>query len=109
MTKELFDYYGEWLLKYSKLEENTSTLRTIFPSTVLDKKENVQLILRNKEKMVRIVEKAGDENEDFKAKIKFMLDSEYKDDKAFEGFANAIGITKSLFGKIKDGIGDLIK
>ena len=109
MTKELFDYYGEWLLKYSKLEENTSSLRTIFPSTVLDKKENVQLILRNKETMVRIVEKAGDENEDFKAKIKFMLDSEYKDDKIFEAFANAIGITKSLFGKIKDGIGDLIK
>lgn len=101
MTVDLFDYYGEWLLKYSKLEENTSSLRTIFPSAVLDKKENVQLILRNKEKLLRIVEKAGDEKEDFKAKIKSLLESDYKDSEDFKEFAKAIGVELSLIDKAK--------
>ena len=101
MTVDLFDYYGEWLLKFSKLEENTSSLRTIFPSAVLDKKENVQLILRNKEKLLRIVEKAGDEKEDFKAKIKSLLESDYKDSEDFKEFAKAIGVELSLIDKAK--------
>ena len=105
MTKELFDFYGEWLLKYSKLEENTSTLRTIFPSAVLDKNENVQLILKNKDKMVRIVEKAGDENKDFKDKIKSLLEGEYKDSEEFKVFAKSIGVELSLIDKAKGLLG----
>lgn len=105
MTKELFDYYGEWLLKYSKLEEKASVLRRIFPSLVLDKKENVQLILKNKEKMVRIVEKAGDENKDFKDKIKSLLEGDYKDFEAFKEFAKAIGVELSLIDKAKGFFG----
>ena len=105
MTKDLFDYYGEWLLQYSKLEEKTSSLRTIFPSVVLDKKENVQLILRNKEKMVRIVEKAGDENKDFKDKIKSLLEGDYKDSEDFKEFAKAIGVELSLIDKAKGFFG----
>ena len=105
MTKELFGYYGEWLLKYSKLEENTSSLRTIFPSAVLDKKENVQLMLRNKEKMVRIVEKAGDENKDFKDKIKSLLEDGYKDSQDFKEFAKAIGVELSFIDKAKGLLG----
>jgi len=105
MTKELFDFYGEWLLKYSKLEENTSTLRTIFPSAVLDKNENVQLILKNKDKMVRIVEKAGDENKDFKDKIKSLLESNHKDSEDFKEFAKAIGVELSFVDKAKSFLG----
>lgn len=105
MTNEGFTFYGEWLLKYSKLEEKPSSLRTIFTSSILDNKDNVQLILRYQEKMIKIVEIAGAENKDFKDKIKSLLDGEYKDDKAFEEFAKTIGINKSFIDKLKDGIG----
>ncbi len=105
MTNDKFDFYGEWLLKYAKLEEKQSALRTIFIPSVLDNKENIQLILRHQEKMIKIVEIAGAENKDFKDKIKSLLDGEYKDDKAFEEFAKTIGINKSFIDKLKDGIG----
>ena len=105
MTNDIFSFYGEWLLKYAKLEEKPSALRTIFKPAVLDNKENIQLILRYQEKMVKIVEMAGDENNDFKGKIKSLLDGEYKDDDAFEDFAKAIGINKSIIDKLKDSIG----
>ena len=105
MTNDKFSFYGEWLLKYAKLEEKPSALRTIFTPSVLDIKENIQLILRHQEKMIRIVEIAGEENKDFKDKIKSLLDGEYKDDDAFEGFAKAIGINKSILDKLKDSIG----
>ena len=102
MTKDLFDYYGEWLLQYSKLEEKTSSLRTIFPSVVLDKKENVQLILNNKEKMIRVVETAGEENEDFKAKIKSLLEGDYKDSDDLKNFAKRIGVKISIIDDITE-------
>ena len=105
MTNDKFDFYGEWLLKYAKLEEKPSALRTIFTPSVLDNKENIQLILRYQEKMIRIVEIAGEENKDFKDKIRFLFDGEYKDDEVFEGFAKAIGITKSIIDNLKDSIG----
>ena len=102
MTKDLFDYYGEWLLQYSKLEEKTPSLRTIFPSVVLDKKENVQLILNNKEKMIRVVETAGEENEDFKAKIKSLLEGDYKDSDDLKNFAKRIGVKISIIDDITE-------
>jgi hypothetical protein len=105
MTNDIFSFYGEWLLKYAKLEEKPSALRTIFTPAVLDNKENIYLILKYQEKMVKIVEMAGDENNDFKEKIKSLLDEEYKDDICFNYFAEAIGINKSIIEKLKDTIG----
>ena len=105
MTNDIFSFYGEWLLKYAKLEEKPSALRTIFTTAVLDNTENIQLILKYQEKMVKIVEVAGDENNDFKGKIKSLLDGEFKDDDGFEGFAKAIGINKSIIDRLKDSIG----
>lgn len=105
MTNDIFSFYGEWLLEYAKLEEKPSALRTIFTPAVLDNKENIQLILKYREKMVKIVEMAGDEKNDFKEKIKSLLDGEYKDDDDFEVFAKAIGINKSIIDKLKDSIG----
>ena len=104
MTNEKFGFYGGWLLKYAKLEEKPSALRTIFTPSALDIKENIQLILRHQEKMIRIVEVAGEENKDFKDKIKSLLDGVYKDDLAFEEFAKAIGLKKTFIDKLKDGI-----
>ena len=105
MTNEKFSFYGGWLLKYAKLEEKPSALRTIFTPSALDIKENIQLILRHQEKMIRIVEVAGEENKDFKDKIKSLLDGVYKDDKTFESFAKKIGVDKSIINKLKDSVG----
>ena len=101
MTVDLFDYYGEWLLKYAKLEEKASALRTIFKHS-LDKDENIQLILKYHNKMVKIVENAGAENKDYKDKVKSLLDDDYKDSEAFKEFAKAIGVELSLIDKTKE-------
>ena len=92
MTIDLFNCFGEYLLKYAKLEDKNSALRTIFPSLVLDIADNISLILKYQDKMLKIVEKAGEESKDFKDKIKSLLDNEYKDDQELENFAKSIGI-----------------
>lgn len=92
MSNSLFELYGEDLLKYAKLEDKTESLRTIFIPSVLDKKDNVLLIMNNQEVMGRIVQNAGEESGDFKDKVQSLLDTEYKDDKAFESFAESLGI-----------------
>lgn len=92
MTIDLFNCFGEYLLKYAKLEDKNSALRTIFPSLVLDIADNISLILKYQDKMLKIVEKAGEESKDFKDKIKSLLDNEYKDDQELENFAKLIGI-----------------
>ncbi len=95
MTDDLFDCFGENLLKYAKLEDKQYALRTIFPTSILCKNENVQLLLNNQDKMIKIVEKAGkEESKDFKDKITTLLEGKYKDDENFEKFANVIGIYK---------------
>lgn len=92
MTIDLFNCFGEYLLKYAKLEDKNSALRTIFPSLVLDIADNISLILKYQDKMLKIVEKAGEESKDFKDKIKSLLDNEYKDNQELENFAKSIGI-----------------
>lgn len=96
MTVHLFDIFGESLLTYAKLEDKQSALRTIFPVSVLDKKENIQLILRFNDKMIKIVEVANEENKDFKDKIKSLLGSnDYQDNKILYDFAEAIGVNST--------------
>lgn len=95
MTNDLFDCFGESLLKYAKLEDKQSTLRTIFPTLILDKEENIKLLLNYQDKMIKIVEISGEENKDFKYKINDLLEGKYKDDHNFEEFANGIGVYKS--------------
>lgn len=95
MNNDLFDLYGEWLLKYAKLEDKKTALRTIFTSSILDEKGNIEVLLRYREKMIKIVEKAEEENKDFKDKIKSLLDGEYKDDVEFNDFAKKLDINKS--------------
>lgn len=92
MTIDLFNCFGEYLMKYAKLEDKNSALRTIFPSLVLDIADNISLILKYQDKMLKIVEKAGEESKDFKDKIKSLLDNEYKDNQELENFAKSIGI-----------------
>ena len=101
MTVDLFNYFGEWLLKYAKLEDKSSSLRTIFKPFILDKEENIKLILKYQEKMIKVIEKAGEENKDFKDKIKSLLEGSYKDSDDFKKFAKTIGVELSLIDKAK--------
>lgn len=93
MTNDLFDFFGEWLLKYSKLEDKPSALRTIFISPLLEKPENISLLIKYQDKMIKIVDNAGEESEDFKEKIRSLLNVKYKDNDDFANFANAIGVS----------------
>ena len=102
MTVDLFDYFGEWLLKYSRLEDKNSALRTIFKPSILDKENNIQLILKYQEKMTKIVEVAREENRDFKDKIKSLLEGDYKDSDAIKKFAKTIGVKISLIDDITE-------
>lgn len=93
ITNDLFDFFGEWLLEYSKLEDKPSALRTIFISSVLEKPENISLLIKYQDKMIKIVDNAGEESEDFKEKIRSLLSVKYKDNDDFANFANAIGVS----------------
>ncbi len=101
MTVDLFNYFGEWLLKYAKLENKSSSLRTIFKPFILDKEENIKLILKYQGKMIKVIEEAGEENKDFKDKIKSLLEGSYKDSDDFKKFAKTIGVELSLIDKAK--------
>lgn len=92
ITNDFFDFYAEWLFNYAKLEDRKDSLRRIFPTFILDKEENISLILNNQDKMFKIVEKAGDENKDFNDKIKSLLAGKYKDNEELKVFANKIGV-----------------
>lgn len=104
MTVELFDFFGEWLLKYAKLEEKPASLRTIFIPSVLEKKETIQLILKYQTKMINIVNIAEKENADFKDKLETFLKGDYKNDDQLKEFASKIGIKLNFLDKIKDAL-----
>lgn len=92
MNTEYFDFYGEWLFEYAKLDEKKEVLRTIFKSDILSQDENIELILKNREKMLKIIENANDEKDDFINKITQLLSEKYSEKLEFIDFARSIGI-----------------
>lgn len=115
MTNELFSCYGELLLKYATLNDrNPSTLRTIFPNSLFDEDSNVRLIIQYKDLLLRIYNKASDEEKsDFRNKVQNLIDGKYKDKsnspEGFEEFAYSIGVTRTAFlEKVADNIKKVI-
>ena len=111
MTNDKFQYFGELLLEYATLtDKNSSTLRTIFPNELFDIEANVTLIIKYKEIMLSIYEKAtDDEKADFRNKIQTLIDGKYKKNEnapdGFEQFAGLIGVSRtSILEKILDTI-----
>ena len=93
MTPELFEFYGDLLFQYSDLQNNNSSLRTIFNAAILNKPQNINLIIKNQEKMVQVINKAEKEDrKDFRDKIQSLLNNEYKNDESFETFVKIINI-----------------
>lgn len=91
MTPELFNFIGEWLFKYSKLEDKKESLRTIFPSTILDNNDIIQMIIQHQDIMKKIVDNS-EEDQDFNDKMQSLLDGKYKDKQTFIDFADRLGI-----------------
>lgn len=115
MTNEHFAYFGKSLLKYATLnDKNSSTLRTIFPNSLFDDDNNVALVVKHKDLLLSIYNKATNEDQiDFKNKIQTLIDGKYKDNsttpEGFEDFAHSIGVTRTTFiEKVADSIKEII-
>ncbi|NNV57761.1 P-loop NTPase fold protein [Limnovirga soli] len=90
MTVPLFNFFGDWLFKYADLENNQSSLRTIFTSDVIRDNECFQILLNNQEKMPAIISSANEEAQDFKEIIKDKLSSDTSGNVV--AFAKSIGV-----------------
>lgn len=92
MNVAYFDFYGEWLFDYSKLYEKKEVLRAIFKYDILDQERNIELILKYQNTMLKVVQKADDERNDFIGKISQLLADKYSDNLEFIAFAKLLGI-----------------
>jgi hypothetical protein len=90
MTIPLFKFLGDWLFKYADMEDNHSSLRTIFTSDVIRDNECLQIILHNQEKMPAIISSAKEEAQDFKEIIKDILSNDQSE--SMVAFAKSIGV-----------------
>lgn len=89
MTSDIFSVIGEYLLKYGKLEDNNESLRTIFPSDIID--SNIEILLQFSAATKKIIQKADEsDQETFKENIKTRMDKNEK----IKEFAEKLGITK---------------
>ena len=89
MTSDIFSVIGVYLLKYGKLEDNKESLRTIFPSDVID--SNIEILLKFSAVAQKIIQKADEsDQETFKENIKTRMDKNEK----IKEFAEKLGITK---------------
>lgn len=94
MAPDLFDFFGEWLLIYSKLEDKPEALRTIFIPSIMDNPINVKLMIHYSDTIEKIFKNAGEENKDFREKIESLLEKEYREDESFISFAKLFGVEK---------------
>ncbi|AYD46391.1 P-loop NTPase fold protein [Arachidicoccus soli] len=91
INPEVFNFFGDWLFKYSDMDEQKSSLRTIFKTEIIKNQDNLNLIIENKDKMLSIIGAAKDESKDFNDCIEEMLKT--NNDTNFISFAKYIGIT----------------
>jgi hypothetical protein len=91
MSTDLFVFFGNWLFKYAKLNDKKESLRRIFISEILDVQDNLNLMLENRDTMVKIVTAAEEESEDFKIKIRTLVEKDPSNVKLLE-FAKEIGV-----------------
>ena len=93
ITPQLFAVYGDYLFEYAKLEEKKDSLRTIFTDDVLESTECLGLVLRHQDEMMPIIEKAGEDAQDFREKMVALWESEYSENtpEGFVEFMEKIG------------------
>ena len=91
ITSEKIKYFGKFLFKYGKLEDNPKSLEKIFPTEFIDNDEIINLLIEHKEIVKVIVANSQNSNE-FKQKIEALLTGRKNSDKQFVEFCESIGI-----------------
>jgi len=91
MDISLFSFFGDWLFKYSSLEEKAGdVMRTIMIASLLDDEACLDKIISNKEKIKLLIEKANqNETSDFKEAIRDRLEND-----KIKDLAKELGIRK---------------
>jgi len=79
LNNKEFLFWGEWLFTFSKLEAKQEVLRTILPVSLLDDNDCLNVIVKYKNMLPKIISVAGDESAGFieglKARIEKNPDS----------------------------------
>ena len=91
ITSEKIKYFGKFLFKYGKLEDNPKSLEKIFPTEFIDNDEIINLLIEHKEIVKVLVANSQNSNE-FKQKIEALLTGRKNSDKQFVEFCESIGI-----------------
>ena len=96
MTVPLFKQYTDYLFQYARLEERQDSLRRIFNGAVLEDEACMSILLQHSDAMQAIVEKAGDDAQDFKDKMSSLWENKYADEEpdGFVALMNKIGVTR---------------
>ncbi len=69
-----FVFFGDWIFEYGILDQDQRVCRKIFQSQLLDDSDAVKIILKYKEKMPAILQKAGDDADMFKKALQEKID-----------------------------------
>ena len=74
LNNEEFIFWSEWLFQYSRLDGKQEVLRTIFPVSLLDDDNCLDIIVENKKTLPKIIKSAEGESDGFidglKARLK---------------------------------------
>ncbi len=93
MTVVLFDFFGEWLFKYSDIGNKKEALRRILPIKILEKDSVISVMINNPDLIKKMINNSEDGGQDFKEKISSMLENKSENIDFIE-FAKKIGIEK---------------
>ncbi len=93
MSVILFDFFGEWLFKYSDIGNKKEALRRILPIKILEKDSVISVMINNPDLIKKMINNSEDGGQDFKDKISSMLENK-SDNIDFIDFAKKIGIEK---------------
>lgn len=102
MTVELFNFFSEWLFKYSQLAEKKESLAIIIPINILDNNGCLDRIISNKEQIKKMMKIASSTDvSNFSQKI-ISLKRNHRS-KAFKEFVEYLGIKSEKTKKKKKG------
>lgn len=92
MTTALFSFFSDWIFAYADLDRKEVT-RTIFTPQVLEIPDNITFILNHEKEMLKIIKASGEEADDFKNNLSYLIETKYSENEELIKFAKKIGIS----------------
>ena len=92
-------FFADWLFIYSDIDKKQEVIRAIFTSDIVHDQDCLQIMFKYKEKMIGIINSAGDEASDFQEVILNMIKTDSSDELA--SFAKYLGIKNKKKGDDK--------